>query len=947
MLHYKHLLKICHILFWLLFFQFPFALRTDFSLANQFPISKYEIALNPEKRSLSGKAIFLLPPKKIYYIKLPQVKLEEISVKNSLHHLQELGKGDHKEALLNVYPLHSEGLVELRFTKEFSLKALFEGEYLLNPFPFISNHAFMYEVQINLSSSPKLKIFMPSDVFSRKEEEGGQKYRFTSKNPTKWLPPLIVGPFTQEDFSVSNLNLYLLFPPKLKNQAKHLSEELATKLDKLSFAYFSFKNLCLTFGLEEAISPGLITLSVKEPYAVPRVISLIWQHELTFGKEIPSPFLILGLSQYLGEYEFAKNKKDFRKTLLLSPNLKAYSFFKIYEIAQNMGEEIFKLNLMESLSNPHFEENFYKILKKLNLEELLKSEIINPSPRSFQVLLKTFPEENKKKGQLVISGKPFFGPIELELLLETEEGFLSHTVKLKGPEERISLELPTSFKSLRIDPEYKIYRTLNPEEIPRNLETFQASSFQILLPDRKYLPLYQPLLNLLRDLGGKLIEISASQSLPLDNPANLFVLHTPPGDYYLVPPKKGFYLKFLPHPKDPSKTIAFCRAHTLSDTENAFKELKKWWQAEEVFMIKGKIENLKLAKNIDGILIKEEAQFGIKPKKLTSFAELLSNLLSARIILIGEEHTKYEHHLFQLEILKEVYRYFPKVVVGLEMIQRPFQSLLDDFIAKKISEKEFLKKIEYFDRWGYDWNLYRDIFLWLQKNKVKALALDLPKELVKKILYKGLESLEDNEKFILPETDFHQSEIYYQYLKQIYLQHNMTTNATFKNFAQAQILREEAMAETLATFLQKNPEYRAIVLVGKGHIINRWGLYQALQRRIKSPIISIILGDLSELNPLIGDFLFNPQEANFPKSPQLGIILEEEKDGLKIKRIEKTSLAEKIGLQPQDLILSLNGERVKKINDLKLILTFLKKGDPLRIILKRETKILELQGKIE
>ena len=59
----------------------------------------------------------------------------------------------------------------------------------------------------------------------------------------------------------------------------------------------------------------------------------------------------------------------------------------------------------------------------------------------------------------------------------------------------------------------------------------------------------------------------------------------------------------------------------------------------------------------------------------------------------------------------------------MEMFQRPFQKVLDDYIGGKIDEAEFLKGTEYFKRWGFDYQLYRPILLFARSEKIPVVAL--------------------------------------------------------------------------------------------------------------------------------------------------------------------------------------------------------------------------------
>ena len=91
-------------------------------------------------------------------------------------------------------------------------------------------------------------------------------------------------------------------------------------------------------------------------------------------------------------------------------------------------------------------------------------------------------------------------------------------------------------------------------------------------------------------------------------------------------------------------------------------------------------------------------------------------------------------------------------------------------------------------------------------------------------------------------------------------------------------------------------------------------------------------------SPESADYVFQPPEVKIKRTPQLGVVLEEVKEGLLIKEIKPGSLAEKIGLKRDDVILEINNKRVHNVSDLKLILTFLEDDDNLTLRIKRGDK---------
>lgn len=217
--------------------------------------------------------------------------------------------------------------------------------------------------------------------------------------------------------------------------------------------------------------------------------------------------------------------------------------------------------------------------------------------------------------------------------------------------------------------------------------------------------------------------------------------------------------------------------------------------------------------------------------------EILQQLLKARIVYLGETHDSIEDHQAQLAIIQEMQRQNPKIAIGLEMFQRPFQSVLDQYLAGKITEEQLIEQTEYNQRWRFPWEYYAPIVRFAKENKLRILALNTPTEVTRKVATQGLESLTAEErKHIPPLSEIRTDNAEYrQMLLEVYQQHQKAAqgNSTaFERFLQAQVLWDETMAEKIAEFVKANPDYQVVVLAGKGHIVYGYGIPSRVERRL-------------------------------------------------------------------------------------------------------------------
>ncbi|MDX2091452.1 MAG: ChaN family lipoprotein [Kofleriaceae bacterium] len=234
-------------------------------------------------------------------------------------------------------------------------------------------------------------------------------------------------------------------------------------------------------------------------------------------------------------------------------------------------------------------------------------------------------------------------------------------------------------------------------------------------------------------------------------------------------------------------------------------------------------------------------------------AAFWTQLHAARAVCVGEDHSNPHHHWVQLEIVRQLGKQRPtdeKLALGLEMVQRPFQGVLDDYAAKRIDAKALQTRAGWEERWGYDFGFYGPTIDAALAAGGVVLALNAPRELTKKVVRKGLESLTPDERKQVPELvlDDANHRAWFDALMEgmggagghAHRKQPASTEepAETKDLPQpaempsaeriytVQVIWDETMADTTAKWLAANPNGRAVILAGNGHchdsaIVNR------------------------------------------------------------------------------------------------------------------------------
>tara|TARA_R110002096_G_scaffold408075_1_gene606953 strand:+ start:56872 stop:57804 length:933 start_codon:yes stop_codon:yes gene_type:complete len=254
-------------------------------------------------------------------------------------------------------------------------------------------------------------------------------------------------------------------------------------------------------------------------------------------------------------------------------------------------------------------------------------------------------------------------------------------------------------------------------------------------------------------------------------------------------------------------------------------------------------------------------------------SEFFDELKSAQAICVGESHTDAHHHWAQLEILKVVAEE-GDFGTGMEMFQRPFQGVLDDFSEGKIGEETMLARTDWKRRWTYDWEFYAPMVRLTVARGGTVLALNISKELKDTWKSVGTEGLSADDRAKMPEMDLddEQHRTWFRTLMESMSEkHGMggdpgghallddpiedaepseaiTPEATslldptdedfIDQIYPVQVLWDETMADTAAKWLLAKANRRLVILAGHGHC-HESAMIRRMRRRGITSVVSV------------------------------------------------------------------------------------------------------------
>ncbi|NOX42681.1 MAG: ChaN family lipoprotein [Gammaproteobacteria bacterium] len=263
--------------------------------------------------------------------------------------------------------------------------------------------------------------------------------------------------------------------------------------------------------------------------------------------------------------------------------------------------------------------------------------------------------------------------------------------------------------------------------------------------------------------------------------------------------------------------------------------------------------------------------------KAISKSDLLRQVSTKRVVLLGEHHNNEAHHRWHLQTIQSLYSIKKDLVLGFEMFPRRLQPILDQWVNGKLTEKEFVEKLDWSSFWSFDISLYMPLFKYAKSNHLPMRALNVDRALMEKVRKNGWKAIPENEKEGLsdpakPSVD------YLNLLAASFLRHhpplspqnNKQAAIGFKKegekfhlFVQGQLLWDRAIAEGVASATSTSDAPLFIGIMGSWHIIDRLGVpHQLTSLGISDAAILVPWDDHLEcklITPTFADAIYGAQ----------------------------------------------------------------------------------------
>ena len=271
-------------------------------------------------------------------------------------------------------------------------------------------------------------------------------------------------------------------------------------------------------------------------------------------------------------------------------------------------------------------------------------------------------------------------------------------------------------------------------------------------------------------------------------------------------------------------------------------------------------------------------------KRFADFESMLAEVAQRDMVFLGEQHDDPGTHRLERAALEGIGRRRAKVVLSLEMFERDAQAKLDDYLAGRINEADFLKTSRPWPKYATD---YRPRGELAKAKGGPVIASNVPRRLASLVGRKGLIGVDSlpaaDRAFIATQLEC-PTDKYYERFKET--MGDMTGHgqkitkeeaaAMVRRFYDAQCVKDETMGEAIANARAKYPDAVIVHVNGAFHSDFSMGTVDRAERRMpkaRSAVLSFVpvenldVADGKKIRKQ-GDFIvFTLKPPTPPKAP--------------------------------------------------------------------------------
>ncbi len=244
---------------------------------------------------------------------------------------------------------------------------------------------------------------------------------------------------------------------------------------------------------------------------------------------------------------------------------------------------------------------------------------------------------------------------------------------------------------------------------------------------------------------------------------------------------------------------------------------------------------------------------GKAASRVVSVDQAANVLARYDVIFIGEAHRNPGNHLAQMALFRALYARASNLTLSMEQLERDGQPAVDDYLAGKMGEAPYLEKIR---PWNNYASSYRPLVEFAKEHRLPVIAANTPEDVVTCVGERGakfLDTLKGPQRaWAAAELHLEEGDYRKKYLGFAGSDPGHGGEQAVRGY-EAQVTRDDTMAESIFLHLQKNPGRKVIHTTGYFHVEGFLGTVERLRARAPHLKIAVVM----------------PQEVADSKSPTL------------------------------------------------------------------------------
>jgi uncharacterized iron-regulated protein len=238
-------------------------------------------------------------------------------------------------------------------------------------------------------------------------------------------------------------------------------------------------------------------------------------------------------------------------------------------------------------------------------------------------------------------------------------------------------------------------------------------------------------------------------------------------------------------------------------------------------------------------------------KRFADFESMLAEVAQRDLVFLGEQHDDPGTHRLERAALEGIGRRRANVVLSLEMFERDAQAKLDDYLAGRTDEADFLKTSRPWPKYTTD---YRPLVELAKAKGWPVIASNVPRRLASLVGRKGLIGVDSlpaaDRALIAAQLDCPQDKYYERFKATM---GDMTGHgqkitkeeaaAMVRRFYDAQCVKDETMGEAIANARATYPDAVIVHVNGAFHSDFSMGTVDRAERRMpraRSAVVSFV-----------------------------------------------------------------------------------------------------------